>query len=277
MRRFGADANDPWVHVIDPYAEAAVLHAHGDNLLGMSAARGASGIDGTAPLATAGFTTTLGRWSSREAFELGGAGGARVRLAPHVARASARSRAVVRPRRSPGSASRATSRPCAAGDDDAENGVAAVGRMRLGRSDGVRLLTNVATRDGLDPVLARALVDAPLEPASGFLVDEGTTGGAGLVVPWGACRHHVGRRRWRRHAPRARRGARGRRAPGSLRLLDATGDGRASPRARGRRRVARARFRRRSLRRTSATALSKAILNIVSRLLLACSARQWLY
>ena len=52
-----------------------MLHAHGDNLLGMSAARGASGIDGTAPLTTAGFTTTLGRWSSREAFELGGAGG----------------------------------------------------------------------------------------------------------------------------------------------------------------------------------------------------------
>src|SRR4029077_11071830 len=75
VRRFGADTNDPWVHVVDPYLEAAVLHAHGDNLLGMSAARGASGIDGTAPLGMAGFTTTLGRWSSREAVELGGAGG----------------------------------------------------------------------------------------------------------------------------------------------------------------------------------------------------------
>jgi hypothetical protein len=56
--------------------------------------------------------------------------------------------------------------------------------MRLGPNAGVRLLANVATRDGLDPVLARALLDAPLEPASGFLVAEGTTGGAGVVVPW---------------------------------------------------------------------------------------------
>jgi hypothetical protein len=184
VRRFGAETSDPWVHVIDSYVEAAILHAHGDNLLGMSAARGASGIDGTAPLGMAGFTTTLGRWSSREAIELGGAGGVALGSRRVVSRARplARARAAATLSWLGLSGDVATVR---AGDTDVENGFAAIGRMRLGPGDGVRLLTNVATRDGLDPVLARALVDAPLEPASGFLATEGTTGGAGLVVPWG--------------------------------------------------------------------------------------------
>jgi hypothetical protein len=183
VRRFGAADAAPWAHVVDPYLEAAVLHAHGDNLLGMSAARGASGIDGTAPVTTAGFTTTVGRWSSREAVEVGGAGGAAFgsRRTSLGARPLARGRAAATLSWLGMSGDVATVR---GGDDPTEDGVAAVGRMRLGRGDGLRLLANVATRDGLDPVLARALVDAPLEPASGFLLGEGTTGGAGVVVPW---------------------------------------------------------------------------------------------
>jgi len=199
-KRFGGSAADgaggdadagrsPWVHVIDPFAEAAVLHAHGDDLLGISPARSASGIDGTATVLDAGATTTIGRWSSKEAFEIGAVGGgafgsrgdasrllplARGRVAATLVwfGASADVAAVI------------------GGDSDAavesgtSNGFAAVGRARLGRTDGPRLLANVASRDGVDPVLARALVDAPLEPAAGFLVQEGTTGGAGLVVPW---------------------------------------------------------------------------------------------
>jgi hypothetical protein len=149
----------------------------------MSAARGASGIDGTAPLAAFGFTTTIGRWSSREAFELGGAGGTAFgsqRVASHV-------RPLARGRVSATIAWLGASADLAAvlgGETRSADGMAAVGRARLGRVDGVRLLANVAARDGIDPVLARALVDAPLEPASGFLVQEGTTGGAGIVIPW---------------------------------------------------------------------------------------------
>jgi hypothetical protein len=183
VRRFGAETFDPWAHVVDPYVEAAVVHAHGDNLLGMSAARGASGIDGTAPVTTAGFTTTLGRWSSHEAFELGAAGGG----AFGSRRTSLRARPLARGRAAAALSWVGVSGDVAAvrgGDDETENGFATVGHVRLGRSDGLRLLTNVAGREGLDPVLARALVDAPLEPASGFLVGAGTTGGAGLVVPW---------------------------------------------------------------------------------------------
>src|SRR6185312_16258407 len=41
-------------------------------------------------------------------------------------------------------------------------------------------------RVGVDPVAARALTDAPLEPSGGFLASEGWTGGAGARVPWTA-------------------------------------------------------------------------------------------
>lgn len=189
----GASEDDagrsPWVHVIDPYVEAAVLHAHGDELLGMSAARGASGIDGTANVFGAGVTTTLGRWSSREALELGAvAGGAfGARGEPGRLLPLARGRVAATLVWFGASADVAT---VLGGDGDAalasgtSNGFAAAGRARIGRADRLRLLANVASRDGIDPVLARALVDAPLEPASGFLVQAGTTGGAGLVVPW---------------------------------------------------------------------------------------------
>jgi len=191
----GSDGSDdargraPWVHVIDPHAEAAVLHAHGDQLLGMSAARGASGIDGTTTLLDAGLTTTVGRWSSREAFEVGVVGGAAfgARGDPTRALPLARGRAAATLVWLGASADVAT---VLGGNSDAalasgtSNGFAAVGRARLGRADGLRLLANVAARAGIDPVLARAVVDAPLEPASGFLVQAGTTGGAGLVVPW---------------------------------------------------------------------------------------------
>jgi hypothetical protein len=206
-KRFGADAGvaadaagaadgsedargrAPWVHVIDPHAEAAVLHAHGDQLLGMSPARGASGIDGTTTLLDAGVTTTIGRWSSREAFELGLVGGAAFGARGDPARALplARGRAAATLVWLGASADVAT---VLGGESDAalssgtSNGFAAVGRARLGTADGLRLLANVAARAGIDPVLARAVVDAPLEPASGFLVQAGTTGGAGLVVPW---------------------------------------------------------------------------------------------
>jgi hypothetical protein len=50
----------------------------------------------------------------------------------------------------------------------------------------VNLGAHVAERDGVDPVVARALVDAPLEPASGFLALAGWTGGARLAIPLGS-------------------------------------------------------------------------------------------
>ena len=176
-RRFSG--NDPWIDVIDPFVEVAGLHARGDGMLGLSAARGGSAVNGTAPIADVGVDETLGRWGTRDAFTIGGAVGSAF---------GARATAVgVRPlARARASASMTY---FAATGELAEvlaspGGQVGIARVRLGKSDGVRILANVAARDGVDPVLARALVDAPLEPAAGFLTEEGTTGGAGLVVPW---------------------------------------------------------------------------------------------
>jgi hypothetical protein len=177
--------SDPWIHVVEPYAEVAVLHARGDGLFGASPARGASAVDGTAPLAQAGLVTTLGRWGAREAFELavagGGAGGERAVASGVRPLARARVAATLSWLGASADVSHVFDDPSAI---DRAGGFAGVGRLRLGLRDGIRLLTNVAARDGIDPVLARALVDAPLEPAAGFLAQTGTTGGAGIVVPW---------------------------------------------------------------------------------------------
>jgi hypothetical protein len=180
-------SNDPWIHVVEPFAEAAALHAKGDGLFGVSPARGASAIDGTAPLAHAGFVTSLGRWGAREALELGVSGGAAG--GAQATRSGVRSLARARAAATLGWLGASADVARVFGEADARaagraSGFGAVARVRLGPRDGLRLLANVAARDGLDPVLARALVDAPLEPAAGLLAQEGTTGGAGLVVPW---------------------------------------------------------------------------------------------
>ncbi|HSO34662.1 MAG TPA: hypothetical protein VLT33_19140 [Labilithrix sp.] len=184
VRRLDRES-DPWQHLVEPFAEVAVLHAKGDGLLGLSPARAAFAIDGTAPLADAGFTTTLGRWGTREALELGGAMGA----AFGSRRVASGTRPLARARLAASLAWLGASADAAdvlgGGEGGAtSNGFAVVARARIGPNDGVRVLANLATRDGLDPVLARALFDAPLEPAAGFLALDGTTGGAGLVIPW---------------------------------------------------------------------------------------------
>lgn len=187
-RRFGENG-DAWIHLVEPFLEASALHARGDALFGLSPARSGSAIDGTAPIGDAGITTTLGRWGAREAIELLAAGGAAAgsRTAESGLRPLARARAAATIAWLGVTAD--VARVFGRGDTSAAepgtaSGSAVVARARLGRTDGPRVLANVAVRDGIDSVLARALVDAPLEPAAGFLASEGTTGGAGFVVPW---------------------------------------------------------------------------------------------
>jgi hypothetical protein len=50
----------------------------------------------------------------------------------------------------------------------------------------LNITAHVAERDAIDPVVARALVEAPLEPASGFLSSTGWTGGARVGLPIGS-------------------------------------------------------------------------------------------
>jgi len=187
-RGFGG-SSDPWIHVIEPFVEGAVLHARGDGLFGLSPARSGLAVDGTAPLADAGVISTLGRWGAREAVELalsgGGAGAARAVDSGIRPLARARLSATLGWLGMSGDLARVFGEAGASTRSPGRaSGFAVVSRLRLGRNDGVRLLANIATRDGIDPVLARALVDAPLDPAAGFLAREGTTGGAGIVVPW---------------------------------------------------------------------------------------------
>jgi hypothetical protein len=72
-----------------------------------------------------------------------------------------------------------------AGSSAAGWGGAFVARARAGLETGLNVAAHVAERDGIDPLVARVLVDAPLEPASGFLTTVGWTGGARVALPLG--------------------------------------------------------------------------------------------
>lgn len=175
------ERNDPVVHVIEPFVEAAALHAKGDVILGSLPGRGLGSLEGTAPITDAGFRSTIGRWGRHEAIEIAAATGA-----AYGASVASTVTPIAR-----GRASATLSWLGAQVDTghvvggEGSRGGAAVARLRLGRNDGPRVLVNVATRDGLDPILARALTEAAVESPAGFLSREGTTGGAGLVIPWG--------------------------------------------------------------------------------------------
>ena len=167
------DRNDPVLHVIEPFAETGILHAEGDALLGTLPGRGLAAVRGTAPVTDAGFVSTIGRWARRQSVTLGASGGLAYGGDENTS-------ALLR--------TRGAAATWLVGFDvesgHTRRGHAVTARARVGPADGLRLHANVAARDRIDPVLARALTDAPLEPAAGFLADTGTTGGARVVVPW---------------------------------------------------------------------------------------------
>lgn len=185
VRSFGDDVdgttpNDPLIHLVDPFVAAAILHAEGDAVMGSLPGRGIASLHGTAPITEAGITSSLGRWGARQAVELTAAGGA----AYGSSVASDVVRPLVRGRLSATMSWLGTEIDTAHVFGAAAAGSVVVGRVRVGRDDGPRAYLNLATREGVDPALARALSDAPLEVPAGFLAREGTTGGTGLVVPW---------------------------------------------------------------------------------------------
>jgi hypothetical protein len=55
----------------------------------------------------------------------------------------------------------------------------------VGSTSAFGLAAHLAERDGVDPLIARALVDPSVEPANGFLALPGWTGGASLSAPVG--------------------------------------------------------------------------------------------
>jgi hypothetical protein len=176
------DRNDPLIHVLEPFAAASVLHTKGDAILGTLPGRGLASLSGTAPVVEGGFASTLGRWGRREAIEISASGGGAFGSNATASRIRPLARGRLAATLTWLGAGLETGH--VAGDANAKGGAAVVARLRLGRTNGPRVLANIATREGIDPILARALTEAALESPAGFLAAEGTTGGAGLVIPW---------------------------------------------------------------------------------------------
>jgi hypothetical protein len=175
VRAFGAsDPSDPWRHRIEPRLGASALVARGDRVLAgdIAAARGFGGIGGGAWVADAGIESALGRWGRGDGLEMlaaAGAVGDEKDAEPALRWRGA-----------------ATFRFLGLGAEGASvlDGHAVLARTRLGALDRLHLSASVAGRSGVDPILARLLTDAPLEPSSGFLAVPGWTGGVRLSVPF---------------------------------------------------------------------------------------------
>jgi len=179
VRAFASsDAADPWRHRLEPRASASVLAAHAEDVLGASIGRGLAAVSGTAWSGEVGLATALGRWGARDAVAIDGALGA---VAAGVARPAARWRATS----SLGWIGLgAEGAHVFGGATPGAGGSAVVARARLGPSSGIHVGVHAAGREGIDPVVARLLTDAPFEPSSGFLSAAGWTGGARVAVPW---------------------------------------------------------------------------------------------
>ncbi len=169
------DPGDPWRHRVEPRAAVAALLSRGDDLIGSRFGRGLAAARGDAYLAEAGAASAVGRWGASEALEasasVGAIGGTTQSLALRY-RANASSTYF---------GLGAEGAHLAAADFA---GSAFVARSRLGAIDSLHLGVNVAARAGVDPIAARLLTDAPLEPSAGFFATEGWTGGSNVTVPW---------------------------------------------------------------------------------------------
>lgn len=171
-----SDANDPWRHRVEPELEVGGLVARGDGLLGELPSPG--GVRGAAWLADAGVRTSFGQWGTRRGLELGGDVGS-------VSGDEQATAMVVRWRA-------AASAPYVALGAEGADIAAAAGawghavtaRARLGSVRSLSLALLVAGREGVDPVVARALTDAPLASSYGLLATTGWTSGARVTIPF---------------------------------------------------------------------------------------------
>jgi hypothetical protein len=184
----GAALPDPWVHTTEPYVEAAAIETRAGDTAILPAARGMTAPNGEAWVASAGWANAIGQWGARTSGELDVAAGL-VGSLPASAEVAGASGAdgVVRARASvqaPVLSLRADAARVIAGAES--RGGAFSGTLRVGSRSGLHAGAHFAERDGMDPVLARALVDPTLEPASGFFAATGWTGGADAGVPLGS-------------------------------------------------------------------------------------------
>ena len=177
------DPGDPWIHRLEPSVGGALMTVRGDRLLGVAPGRGIAAVRGDAWMVDARLVSEQGRWGKRIGSAVLVAGGVLGGGAGDGLSGAAR--AVARGRLSITAGALATTADAAAttaaGTDGA--GGVFVGRARLGEEQGLHLLALAAGREGIDPVLARTLTDAPLEPSGGFLSARGWTLGGRARVP----------------------------------------------------------------------------------------------
>ncbi|WP_394830952.1 hypothetical protein LVJ94_31035 [Pendulispora rubella] len=184
----GSDPADPWRHRLEPRASVAVLGLRADDALttDFGRARGFGGVSGGTWVAETGLANALGRWGRGDGLEASASAGFTgddTRADP-VMRWRAAATQTFLGLGAEGAHVLRAFRPSNSGSDGAEAGHAVVARSRVGRIDGLHLSANVAVRKGIDPVVARLLTDAPLEPSAGFLSAPGTTGGLAASIPF---------------------------------------------------------------------------------------------
>jgi hypothetical protein len=175
-----SDEEDPWIHRAEPYVQSGAIAARSSGPLPAAAGRGTVAPEGGTWVAALGFYNAFGRWGSRASSELDVAGGAF---------GGARPKPVLRARAVLGAGwlglRGELARVVAQSVHDASGG-ALLAEARLGEEARLHANFHVTDRDGVDPLAARALVEAPLEPATGFLAATGWAGGGRISIPIGS-------------------------------------------------------------------------------------------
>jgi hypothetical protein len=203
----GQDANDPYVHRTEPRLVVGAVSTGGDPVLGTLPGRGFAGIArGSSWVTSFEWANAFGRWGARQGVEAvlaaGAVGGVDGPRPVGRARASVDTRYLALSVDAAGllAASGATSESAALsaathpitgtgttvgvlGPTGA--GAALYSRARLGAIDSVNLGATLAGRSGVDPVAARALFDAPLDPSTGFVASTGWTLATRATIPLG--------------------------------------------------------------------------------------------
>ncbi|WP_394827468.1 hypothetical protein [Pendulispora albinea] len=186
VRSFASeDAADPWRHRLEPRAGVAGLVVHANDALvsDFGRGRGFGGVRGGTWVAELGLSSAIGRWGRGDGFEAAASAG----FVGDDARADPVMRwraAATHPWFGLGAEGAHVLRAFRPSADLDPAGHAVVARSRIGRVDGLHLSTNIAVRKDTDPVAARLLTDAPLEPSGGFFAAPGTTGGAAASLPF---------------------------------------------------------------------------------------------
>ncbi len=192
VRVFPSQAEAPLAHWIIPVVEGRFAAGASG---GPSLRRILDEIPNTSWTAGGGLSTSLGRFAGSAAtLDLrAGALGRRARTVRPVARA--RIEATDEWIGLSGEAGAVGTRPEAwvalpgPGDPPgAENGAAALGRVRLGRETGLRLRVDAAAQGGTGAKMARSIADGSAASLPGeeldYLARGGISGGADLTVPW---------------------------------------------------------------------------------------------